>query len=122
VTLTDPPATRLILERTPPGDLGDRYRITLRLDGELVADLEPGQTVEREISTGRHRLRASNTLLWTTKSFEAAPGEAIRFRVRNRTSLTTLILGLLGSAPLAVELERLPAQVAPPAHSPASTP
>ncbi len=97
---------RLTIERAPPGDLGDRYLISLKLDGEPIAELAPGEAVTREIEPGHHRLRASNTLLWTTRSLHVAAGDELRFQVRNVTNLTTMILGLLGSAPLAVRLER----------------
>jgi hypothetical protein len=103
------PGTRLTVERTSPEDVRHR-QIVVSLDGSPFATLLFGESASRDITAGRHRLRAHNTLMWKTVEFDVAPGEQVRFMAVNRAGLGTMALvGLLGVGPLYVTLERLQA-------------
>jgi hypothetical protein len=108
MTLNPVTGARLTVERTSPEDVGTR-QVVLSLDGEPLATLLFGQRTTRDISPGRHRLRAHNTLVWKTVEFEAAANEEVRFITVNRAGLGSMALvALLGVGPLYVTLERLP--------------
>src|SRR6478672_3052396 len=98
---------RLTVERTSPDDVRTR-QVVVSLDGEPLATLLFGQWTTRDISPGRHRLRAHNTLVWKTVEFDAAPNEQVRFSAVNRAGLGSMALvALLGVGPLYVTLERV---------------
>jgi hypothetical protein len=101
-----PKPALLTIRRPPPGGLGDPYPITVWLDGDRVAVLMPGESVTRETSPGRHRLRAFNTLLRKTVELELAPGEEMRMVASNRAGFGTMLFAMLGVGPLYVGLER----------------
>jgi hypothetical protein len=104
----DAPPARLTVERTSPDDVRHR-QIVVSLDGAPLATLLFGESVTRDITAGRHRLRAHNTLVWKTAEFDVAPGEQARFMAVNRAGPGTMALvGLLGVGPLYVTLQRLP--------------
>jgi hypothetical protein len=64
-----------------------------------------GDSVTREIAPGRHRLRAHNTLFWTTRELTLAAGDDVRFTVVNRAGLGSFsLLGLFGAGPLYLSL------------------
>jgi hypothetical protein len=108
-TRDDAPAL-LVVARSLPIDVGQR-QVYASLDGEPLATLLFGQTVEREIAPGPHRLRLNNTLVWKTMTFDAAPGARIEFRFANRAGRFALpFLAVMGVAPLFLTVER----VAPP--------
>lgn len=97
----------LTVERRDPGDVQVR-QIVVTLDGEPFATLLYGGTVTRAISAGPHRLRIHNTLVWKNVTFDAAPGQHVRFRAVNRAGLgSATLLALLGAGPLYVTVERL---------------
>jgi hypothetical protein len=106
---TIPTAVRLVVSRPPPGGLGDPYPITVSLDGERIGVLMPGDSVAREVTPGRHRLKAFNTLLWKSVDVDVAAGEAPRYVVSNRAGFGTLFVALLGTGPLYPRIEREPA-------------
>lgn len=98
------PPTRLTIHRTSKEDVRDR-QIIMSLDGRKVATLMYGRTFTCEIPPGRHTLRANNTLMWKTVSFEAAPGEDVHYTCVNRApgSLRYLLF-VFGVGPLFVTL------------------
>ena len=99
------PPTQLTVHRTSPDDVGDR-QVILRLDGERIGQLLFGQTLTREISPGRHSLRAYNTLVWKTLAFDAPPGAHLHFTCINRAPRALYyLLAIFGVAPLFVTLE-----------------
>jgi hypothetical protein len=103
-------AARLTVDRMGTEDVGTR-QVVLSLDGETMATLLFGQRTSREITPGRHRLRAHNTLVWKTVEFDAKPGEHVRFSTVNRAGFGSMALvALLGVGPLFVTLERLPSE------------
>jgi hypothetical protein len=100
----------LTVERRDPADVRIR-QVVVALDGEPFATLLFGGSAEREVRSGAHRLRVHNTLVWKNVSFEAAPGEHVRFRVVNRAGPGSMtLLALLGTGPLYVTVERLDTQ------------
>jgi hypothetical protein len=100
------PPTRLTIHRTSNQDVRDR-QVIMSLDGKKVATLMYGRTFTCEILPGRHTLRANNTLMWKTVSFEAAPGEDVHYTCVNRApgSLRYLLF-VFGVGPLFVTLTR----------------
>src|SRR5688572_3047259 len=98
-------AARLIVRR-PADGVGYQYRISVKLDGAAIGSLGPGESVSREIASGEHRLRASNTLMRKAVTFASGPGEEVRFLVRNRPGPGTAVFAALGAGWLYVALER----------------
>ena len=97
----------LTVERRDPADVRTR-QLVVALDGEPLATLLFGEAVKRSILPGPHRLRVHNTLVWKNVTFEAAPGDEIRFRAVNRAGPGSLtLLALLGAGPLYVTVERV---------------
>ncbi len=85
------------ITRTSEADVKTRQLI-VTLDGQRVATLLWGDSVTRDINPGPHRVRVSNTLVWKTVEFTAAPGEQVFFEAVNRTgpgTIFTLIFGAL---------------------------
>ena len=93
--------------RTHASDVGCR-QLVITLDGERLGDLLFGESVQRDVAPGPHRLRVSNTLVWKTLEFDVKPGEQVRFEAVNRAGkLTYPLLVLLGAAPLWVSVTRI---------------
>jgi len=85
-------------------------QLVITLDGDRLGDLLFGESMQRDVAPGRHRLRVSNTLVWKTVEFEVKPGEQVRFEAINRAgALSFALLVLLGAAPLYVTVRRLEA-------------
>jgi FtsP/CotA-like multicopper oxidase with cupredoxin domain len=99
-------AATLTVTRSHPQDVQDRI-VNLWLDGEPLGKLKYGTTVTREIEPGVHTLKAHNTLFGTTATFDAGPGEQVRYRCQNGlTSGGIVMVLMLGVAYLRVRLER----------------
>ena len=103
----DPAAStaRITIHRDSPDDVGFR-EIFVSMDGERVAILQPNETFTIEVTPGRHRLRAHNTLFWKTRDLALRPGESARFVAINRTGFGTFALMILGASPLYLTFER----------------
>lgn len=100
------PPTRLTIHRTSPLDTKDR-QIIMSLDGSKLVTLLFGRTHTVEIPPGPHRLRANNTLVWKTVSFDAAPGEHVHFTCTNRAPGSLFyLLFLFGVGPMYVTLTK----------------
>lgn len=101
-----PAAATLTISRHHPQDIQDRV-VNLWLDGEPIGKLKYGTTVTREISPGPHTLKAHNTLFKHVVTFDAAPGEHVRYRCHNGiTGGGAVMILMLGVAYLRVRLER----------------
>jgi hypothetical protein len=99
----------LTVRRTAPEDVQDR-QVYLSVDGEAWVTLLYGREATRELGPGPHTLKANNTLVRKTVTFDARPGEHVRFQCINRTHWTgMLFMAFLGAAVLTVHLEREPA-------------
>lgn len=100
------PQARVTVTRQSPKDVRQR-QIVVSLDGVAFATLLYGESATREISSGHHRIRAHNTLVWKTREFDVQPGEHVRFSTANRAGFGTFwMLALLGTGPLYLTLEK----------------
>ena len=107
---------RVTVHRTLPIDVGQR-QVFLSLDGETWATLLFGQSATKEIAPGAHRVRAHNTLVWKTQTFDARAGEHIEFVIANRPGRWSFsALALIGVGPLFLTFERQPPEPEP-SHS-----
>ena len=80
------------------------------VDGTPFATLLFGETHTGEVSAGRHRIRAHNTLVWKTLECDLEAGEEARFRIVNRPGFATYaLLSLLGTGPIYLTFERVTA-------------
>ena len=96
----------LTVTRNLPTDIGQR-QVYVTLDGKPFGTLLFGQAVTKEIDPGPHRIRANNTLVWKTLSFEAGPGEHVEFVLANRAGRFSLpALAIIGVGPLFLTFER----------------
>ena len=102
-------ATRLVITRDHPEDVQDRP-VYLWIDGEKWDGvLRYGKTFERDLPPGPHSVKASNTLFSTTATFDAAPGETVRYRCENGLTGGGMVMVLMmGVAYLKVKLVRMP--------------
>jgi len=95
------------IARTDAADIGFR-QLVITLDGERLGDLLFGDSVQRDVAPGPHRLRVSNTLVWKTLEFDVKAGEQVRFEAINRAGkLTYPLLLLFGAAPLYLTVRRI---------------
>jgi len=100
------PAT-VTVTRTSEEDFKQRQMIVY-FDGQKIDTLLFGDSVSRDIEPGPHSLRVSNTLVWKTVDFVAAPGEQIFFEIINRAGFGTYpMLMILGVGPLFVTVRRM---------------
>jgi hypothetical protein len=98
--------SQITLTRQDARDIKDR-QIVASIDGKPLATLLFGDTVTRDVPSGRHRLRVHNTLFWKTFDLDLQPGEHARFVVFNRASAGVLaMLTLFGAAPYYLTVER----------------
>ena len=94
------------IARTHATDVKHR-QLVITLDGVRLGDLLYGESMQRDVAPGKHRLRVSNTLVWKTVDFEVKPGEQVRFEAINRAGkLTYPMMIMLGAGPLYVTVRR----------------
>ena len=99
----------LTVRRTADDDVQDR-QVYLSVDGEDWVTLLYGREVSRELAPGPHTLKANNTLVRKSVTFDVRPGEHVRFQCINRAHWSgMLFMAFLGAAVLTVRLEREPA-------------
>ncbi|HEU4893834.1 MAG TPA: hypothetical protein VFT47_19905 [Vicinamibacterales bacterium] len=97
----------ITIARTHATDIGFR-QLVITLDGERLGDLLFGESFQRDVAPGPHRLRVSNTLVWKTLEFDVKTGEQVRFEAINRAGkLTYPLLLLFGAAPLYLTVRRV---------------
>ncbi len=106
-TTTDNSTARLTIAHTHKDDFGGRS-IHLWLDGKKIATLPPGKSITKEITAGHHTLRADNTFLPKTTEFDIQPGEHLRYLIWNRAGFGSWLIGVFGSGPLYLMIERQP--------------
>jgi hypothetical protein len=86
-------------------DIQDRW-VRLSIDNEPEEILRYGETFRRQISPGRHRLKAHNTLSKDAIEFDAAPGQTVRIRCHNHFARGGMLMMLtIGFAFIKVRLE-----------------
>lgn len=99
------PAT-LMVNRSDPADVKQR-QLVVYLDGARVGEIMFGQSLRQQMLPGPHRVRISNTLVWKTFTFEAKPGEQVRFEAINRPGrLTYPMMVVFGVGPLWLTVRR----------------
>lgn len=103
----------LTVRRTASHDVQDR-QVYLSLDGEEWTTLYYGKEVSREVSPGRHTLKANNTLVRRTVTFDVTPGQHVRYQCINKAHWTAMMfMAFLGAAFLTVTLDRETGEVPP---------
>ena len=100
----------ITIRRKAKNDVGYR-EIYISLDGELLAVLNHGDEITREIAPGTHRIQANNTLVWKTIEFTLGVGEHASFVAINRAgfgtySVLAFFFGFLGAGPFYLTFER----------------
>ena len=96
----------ITVTRTDARDIGYR-EVFVALDGESIAILRNGDSVTRDVTPGRHRLRAHNTLIWKTIEFDLQPGEHARFITINKAGWGTYsVLAWIGAGPIYLTFEK----------------
>ena len=94
------------IARTDATDVGMR-QLVITLDGERLGDLLFGESMQRDVAPGPHRLRVSNTLVWKTLEFDVKPAEQVRFEAINRAGrLSYPLLFVFGACPLYLTVRR----------------
>jgi hypothetical protein len=95
------------ISRAHPSDCGQR-QVVARLDLASRITLVYGESFTQEVAPGQHHLRVHNTLFWKNVRFAIEPGEHLEFVIINGAKWWTYgIVGLLGSAPLFLTVQRL---------------
>ena len=78
----------------------------LFIDDEPAEILRYGETFQRQLAPGRHRLKAHNTLSKDVIEFDAVPGQRIRIRCHNQFAKGGVLMMLtIGFAFIKVRLE-----------------
>jgi hypothetical protein len=94
------------LSRTAHEDCGER-QVFVKLDGDTKVVLRFGESFTLEVQPGAHHLRIHNTLVWKNVRFTIEPGEHLDFLISNEGRWWTWgMVGILGSAPLFLRIER----------------
>ncbi len=92
--------------RTSDKDVQHR-QIIVSIDGAPFATLMFGQSATKDIAPGHHTIKAYNTLVWKTMTFELKEGEDASFSVVNLPGRWSFALvALIGAGPLYVGLEK----------------
>ena len=100
------PAT-LMVARIDPADVKQR-QLVIYLDGQRLGEILFGESLRHEMLPGPHKIRISNTLVWKTISFEAKPGQEVRFEAINRPGrMTYPMMVVLGVGPLWLTVKRV---------------
>jgi hypothetical protein len=85
------------ISRNAPDDVQDRW-IRVNIDDLPQEILKYGEVLTREVTPGRHRVRAHNTLSRHAIEFDASPGEHVRIQCHNSIArggaLTLLTMGV----------------------------
>lgn len=98
---------QLTITRNGASDFQDR-QVYLFVDEEPWGKLRYGQVLSREITPGRHRVRAFNTLFSHTIDVDALPGEHVRLHCTNgMPSVGFLMMIFLHVTALRPRLEKL---------------
>lgn len=101
----DTAPAHITVSRTLPGDIGMR-EVRVWVDDELLGVLLNKQSITHELAPGQHTLRAHNTLVGKSISFELGAGEHARFITANRTGCASSLIFLVGAGPIYLSLER----------------
>jgi hypothetical protein len=93
--------------RDRPDDVQDRW-VRVRIDDAPEDILKYGGRLRRQVTPGRHRIRAHNTLSSDSIDVDVAAGETLRIRCHNRVAKGGVLMMLTtGFAFITVRLEIL---------------
>lgn len=98
-------AAELTVFHQNEGDYTSRP-IYISIDGEKIAGIKSGDSLTLEIKPGKHILQADNTFTKKRETFEACPGEKLRFVTRNRIGFGSSLISILGAGPVYLTLNR----------------
>jgi hypothetical protein len=104
--LNPPPTASVTVTRTSTEDAGHR-QVEVSLDGEPWVTLLHGQTATREVTPGRHVLKADNTLMKRSLDVDVAAGETATYAVTNRPAPGMWLFMMLGTPLLRLSLKRV---------------
>ena len=103
----------IVLARTSSDDVGIR-EIYVSIDGTEVGVLRPGDRVTRQVSPGRHVVKAHNTLFRRTREVDLSAGETAEYLAINKAGGgafgMSMLMAVLGVGALNLEFERIVAQ------------
>ena len=103
--MTQPGPAYLVIRRDHPEDIQDRPVFLWLDDEKWDGVLKYGTTFAREVTAGRHRVKAHNTLFGHTVEFDAAPDATVRYQCQNGlTGGGMLMVLMMGVAYLRVRL------------------
>ncbi len=99
------PAATIEIFRDTNDDVQDRW-VRLFIDDETAEILRYGETFRRQLSPGRHRVKAHNTLSKDVLELDLAAGQIIRIRCHNHFAKGGMLMMLtIGFAFITVRLE-----------------
>jgi hypothetical protein len=101
-----PPAVVEVFRDTPH-DIQDRW-VRIFIDDQPEEILRYGETLRRELTPGRHRIKAHNTLSHDTIHVDVAAGQRLRVRCHNHFARGGIIMMLtIGFSFITCKLEVL---------------
>jgi hypothetical protein len=107
VTLDSAPAATIEIFRDTVDDVQDRW-VRLFIDDDPPEILRYGETFRRQVTPGRHRVKAHNTLSNDTVEVNVAAGDTARIRCHNHFARGGILMMLtIGFAFIRVRLEVL---------------
>jgi len=105
----DPRTARVTIFRDTPDDVQDRW-VRIFIDEMPEEILRYGESLTRDVTPGRHRIKGHNTLSTDTIEIDAAAGQEVRIRCHNRVARGGVLMMLTtGFAFITVKLEVLDA-------------
>jgi hypothetical protein len=106
----DPGQATIVLSRSSPDDVGIR-EIYVSIDGQNVGVLRPGDRVTKQVSPGRHVVKAHNTLYRRSRECDLAPGETAEFLGVNKAGggsmVMSILMAVLGVGALKLDFDRI---------------
>ena len=98
----------ITVRRSAVDDVQDR-QVYMSFDGEEWGTLYYGHELTREVAPGRHTIKANNTLVRRSVTFDVKAGEHVRYQCINKAHWTAMLfMAFLGAAVLTVKLVREP--------------
>ena len=103
------PHGTIAIVRDTADDVQDRW-VRIYIDDSPKEILRYGETLRREVSPGRHRIKAHNTLSKHEIEVDVAEGQELRIRCHNKVAKGGVLMMLTtGFAFITVRLEPQPA-------------
>ncbi|HET9267519.1 MAG TPA: hypothetical protein VFO31_05120 [Vicinamibacterales bacterium] len=103
----------IVLRRTSAEDVGVR-EIYVSIDGKDAGVLRLGDVVTKQVTPGRHVVKATNTLFRRSLEVDLAPGEIAEFLGVNKPGGgamgMSILMAVLGVGALRLEFDRVVAR------------